>query len=235
MRPDEDEDEEDRQGEENRNQRSDLSFSRGRNIGAAGGRDDPVTGRENPRRLLPLAKRGKELVLEDPPRKRVGEAILETVADLDARPPVGDRNQKQDAVVFFLLTQTPGLDDPHRQILDRLAVEGGHEDHDHLVRALALERGELPFDRRFRALVEHPRVVVDAGLGLCGDVERSGRRHGGHEGEGAEERDDSATDQNQNFTCGTLSAPASASKNSFGPNPLKLATSEAGKTRIAVL
>lgn len=120
-----------------------------------------------------------------------------------------------------------------RRVLDRVAVERGDDRDDDLSRADALEIRELRRDRRFSPGVENARVVVDPRRGLGGDFVRRSRRSEDRRGDAEGQRDQKA--MRQNFTCGGFSAPGSAWKNGLAVNPIRRATSVAGKMRIAVL
>ena len=195
-------------------------------VGALRRFDDAVAGRGDASRVVLLAKRREQPLLQDPPREGVGQTLLEPVADLDAGPAFGRGNQEEHSVVPVLPSQPPLLMRAKRHVLDGLAAQGRDRgDHD-LGRALTLELRELGLDRRLSAGIENPSVVVDPRRRLGGNLVRLSRR--------CEQRaKDDATDQN--FTCGAFSAPASAWKNCLAVNPIRRATSDPGKMRIAVL
>ena len=97
---------------------------------------------------VPGAEVGPDDVVQDLPRAGVGEARLEAVAHLDAHAALLAGHDEEDAVVDALPAELPGLEDAHRVVLDRVALEAVHrEDRDLGARAL-LEVGQF----RSRAL-----------------------------------------------------------------------------------
>ena len=68
---------------------------------------------------------------------------LEAVAHLDAHPALLAGHDEEDAVVHALPAELPGLEDAHRVVLDRVALETVHREDRHLGARALLEVGQF--------------------------------------------------------------------------------------------
>ena len=99
---------------------------------------------------LPGAKMRPHDVVQDLSRAGVGEAALEAVADLDAHAALLPRHDEEHAVVDVLPAELPRLEDPHRVVLDRVALEAVDREDGDLGACPLLEVRRASSSRRSR-------------------------------------------------------------------------------------
>src|SRR6185312_7317257 len=97
------------------------------------------------------------------------------VTDLDAILVVLDRQQYQQAFVSTLLADAPLLEQPDRDVFDRLIVERVYRDDGELRAGSPLNIAGIGFDLRRGLSVDHVSEIVHVTRGLeLGGVEREG-------------------------------------------------------------
>src|SRR5207249_10715209 len=152
---------------------------------------DPLVHRDGaglePRGVALLAEARRDRVPDDLIGLRVRQHGLETVTNLDPELAVLDEHDQQHAVVEPLVTETPLLEEPVRDVLDALALERAEERDRHLCAggrfALGQERPEpLALGR-----LQEPRVVVHA-AGRSGRQDERDRKDNREEQARSEER-----------------------------------------------
>jgi hypothetical protein len=128
----------------------------------AGHRDDAAG-------VVPGGEAGLDGRRQDAARDRVRDLVLQAVPDLEAHLPVVQEGEEDHAVVEPLAPDLPRLGAAHREVLERLALERGHEDRDHLVAGALLDGRQAGIGVGERRRSDH--------AGEVGEVAARRRRH----------------------------------------------------------
>ena len=173
-----------------------------------GGRDAPsmtdamaLTPASMPAPKLPSRKCGPDDVVQDLPRPGVGEPILQAVADLDPHAALLPGHHEEGAVVDALAAELPRLEDAHRVVLDRIALEAVHREDGDLGARPPLEVLELGLDAVADRRGHDPRPVVHP---------RGEERHRlrGQDGRGGEEEGEAGEREDRRDARGSAAPPA---------------------------
>src|SRR5207247_8008498 len=92
---------------------------------------------------------------------RIRDHRLEPVADLDAKLPLLQKREQDDAVVDALAADLPALGEPDRDVLEALAFERGKDRDDHLRARRALALRQLLLEPRAIGGRQDAGVIVD--------------------------------------------------------------------------
>ena len=120
---------------------------------------------------IPSAEPGDHLIADDPRRQRIGEAILEAVADLDPDLAIGSQEEHHHAVIEAFAADPPGCKRAHRPRLEGLDPRRLADPQKHLVTGVALVLREALFELILGGRRQKPRAVRDE----TGGRRRSGR------------------------------------------------------------
>ena len=195
---------------ESRSRATGRSASRGRKVFGAEGAGDAHRPFGDGLAEVILLELGADVVPDDVVRLEIGQPAADALAGLDPDLALGGGDRQEDAVVFALVSELPGVERFEGRVVDVLAVERAGDQHGDL----RAGRGVLAGDEIFEvALVlgrELAGGVDDASAELRHLPGERDRRPGEREAREDEGKDAARHHRPQNFTSGAawLSAVA---------------------------
>jgi hypothetical protein len=104
---------------------------------------DAVDARSDPTVEITFAEARRDHLRDDALGDRVRYRSLQTAPDLDTQLAIVLRDEKQYPIVHADAAELPLIEDADRELLDRLGLGGGNDQHRHLTALALLEVREL--------------------------------------------------------------------------------------------